>query len=594
MAGRETNGATRRGTLAGGLALAGLVATTSVRAAASARGALDALIADSARAEKGDPARFIDPLSTAWAEARRAARTAEQARLKAIDRDALDPVGRLAHDVFAYRLAEDLDEFDSGRSEIARLTPLDPSFGPQVEFPDAASGAGARFVTVQDYENGLTRLGDFAAYLGNVIVCLKQGLARGYVQPRIVVQNVLAEVDVMLALAPRDTPFFKPVLAMPGAIGPADRARFTGAYEAAIASAVLPGYRLWKQYLTETYLPVAREAPGLWAMKDGPKVYAAALRRHTTTDMTAAEIHRLGRSEVARIRRAMEAARAATGFRGDLHALFHHVRTDPTFYFTRPDDLLDRFRQIEARIWQGIPRLFNRRPRAPFEVRPLPSMGEARGTGYYNLGPPDGSSPGVLYFNMAMLGTRPIPTLETLTLHEGIPGHHFQGSLAQENTALPDILRFGHGGFTAYVEGWGLYSESLGKALGMFTDPWQWFGHLDFEMLRAVRLVVDTGLHAEGWSRQAAIAYMTDNTSMAAHDIAVEIDRYIADPGQATAYKVGELKLHALRDRAAARLGRRFNLRDFHDQVLMTGAMPLATLEAKIDGWIAAGGPAYG
>ena len=594
MAGRETNGATRRGTLAGGLALAGLVATTSVRAAASARGALDALIADSARAEKGDPARFIDPLSTAWAEARRAARTAEQARLKAIDRDALDPVGRLAHDVFAYRLAEDLDEFDSGRSEIARLTPLDPSFGPQVEFPDAASGAGARFVTVQDYENGLIRLGDFAAYLGNVIVCLKQGLARGYVQPRIVVQNVLAEVDVMLALAPRETPFFKPVLAMPGAIGPADRARFTDAYEAAIASAVLPGYRLWKQYLTETYLPVAREAPGLWAMKDGPKVYAAALRRHTTTDMTAAEIHRLGRSEVARIRRAMEAARAATGFRGDLHALFHHVRTDPKFYFTRPDDLLDRFRQIEARIWQGIPRLFNRRPRAPFEVRPLPSMGEARGTGYYNLGPPDGSSPGVLYFNMAMLGTRPIPTLETLTLHEGIPGHHFQGSLAQENTALPDILRFGHGGFTAYVEGWGLYSESLGKALGMFTDPWQWFGHLDFEMLRAVRLVVDTGLHAEGWSRQAAIAYMTDNTSMAAHDIAVEIDRYIADPGQATAYKVGELKLHALRDRAAARLGRRFNLRDFHDQALMTGAMPLATLEAKIDGWIAAGGPAYG
>jgi uncharacterized protein (DUF885 family) len=219
-------------------------------------------------------------------------------------------------------------------------------------------------------------------------------------------------------------------------------------------------------------------------------------------------------------------------------------------------------------------------------------MGEARGTGYYTLGPPDGSGPGVLYFNISMLSTRPIPTLETLTLHEGIPGHHFQGSLAQENTALPDILRFG-GDFTAYIEGWGLYSESLGKALGLFTDPYPWFGHLDFEMLRAVRLVVDTGLHAKGWSRDRAIAFMTDNTSMAAKDIAVEIDRYIAVPGQATAYKVGELKILALRQRAQTRLGDRFDIKAFHDQVLMTGAMPLAILEAKIELWIAAGGPAY-
>jgi uncharacterized protein (DUF885 family) len=424
--------------------------------------------------------------------------------------------------------------------------------------------------------------------------CLKAGLARGYVQPRIVVTNVLAQVEVMLALAPRDTPFFKPIAAMPQAIGEADRARLAQAYERVVATRILPAYRLWKTYLTETYLPAAREAPGLWAMKDGAKVYAAALRRHTTTDLDVETIHGLGLSEVARIRGEMEGARVATGHPGDLRALLAYVRTDPRFYFTRPEDLLARFKAIEARIWEGIPRLFNRRPRAPFEVRALPSLGEARGTGYYSLGPPDGVSPGVLYFNMAMLSTRPIPTLETLTLHEGIPGHHFQGSLAQENTSLPDILRFGGGDFTAYVEGWGLYSESLGKALGLFIDPWQWFGHLDFEMLRAVRLVVDTGLHAKGWSRERAIAYMTDNTSMAAKDIAVEIDRYIAVPGQATAYKVGELKLHELRRRSEAALGARFNIRDFHDQVLMTGAMPLAILEAKIDGWNAAGGPALG
>jgi uncharacterized protein (DUF885 family) len=327
-------------------------------------------------------------------------------------------------------------------------------------------------------------------------------------------------------------------------------------------------------------------------MKDGDKAYAQALRQHTTTTLTADQIHALGLSEVARIRAEMEEVRGQVGFKGDLHGFFDFIRTDPRFYFTRPEQLLDRFKQIEARIWQGMPRLFNRRPKAPFEVRPLPTLGATRGTGYYSLGKPDGSTPGVLYFNMSMLSTRPIPTLETLTLHEGIPGHHFQGSLAQENTALPDILRFG-GGFTAYVEGWGLYSESLGKQLGMFTDPYQWFGHLDFEMLRAVRLVVDTGIHAKGWSREKAIQFMTDNTSMAAKDIRVEIDRYIAAPGQATAYKVGEMRLHALADKAKAALGSRYDIKAFHDQVLMTGSMPLAILEAKIDRWIAAGGPAY-
>ena len=586
----ENSGPTRRGALGGVLALAGTAAAAQGRSDASA--ALDALIADSAR--RDDPGRFVDPLSRSYAEARLAAKTVEMARLEAIDRDRLSPVERLAYDVFAYRTREALDEFSSGRFEIARLTPLDPSFGLQVEFADAASGAGAPFRTVRDYDNGLARLDGFAGYLENTVACLKEGLAKGYVQPRVLVQNVLAQVDVMVALAPRDTPFYKPVAAMPPGIGPDDRARLAAAYEAVISKRVLPGYRLWKAYLTETYLPAARTAPGLWAMKDGARMYAAALRHHTTTELDAEAIHNLGLSEVARVRGELEAARVQTGYAGDLQALFAYVRGDPKFYFTRPEDLLARFKEIEARIWQGIPRLFNRKPRAPFEVRPLPALGAARGTGYYRLGPPDGVSPGVLYFNMAMLSTRPIPTLETLTLHEGIPGHHFQGSLAQENTALPDSLRFGQGQFTAYAEGWGLYSESQGKALGMFTDPWQWFGHLDFEMLRAVRLVVDTGLHAKGRTRERAIAFMTDNTSMAPRDIAVEIDRYIADPGQATAYKVGELKLHELRGRAERAFGARFNVRDFHDQVLMTGAMPLAILEAKIDAWIAAGGPAYG
>jgi uncharacterized protein (DUF885 family) len=591
--------------------LAGAVACATGAGAAHARDAdaearkLNQLIADSARAEgsldplaaarhgDGSASGFIDPLSDAYGDARLKAKTAERARLSAIDRGRLGPVEQIAYDVFRYKTDEALAAFSSGLFEIDRMTPLDPSFGLQVSFPDAASGAGAPFKTVQDYETGLLRLRGFSGYLTNTVSRLKEGVAKGYVQPKIVVLNVLAEVDEMLALSSRDTPFYQPLKTLPADIGAGDRVRLTAAYREIIETQVLPGYRLWKTYLSETYLPVARDAPGLWAMKDGARVYAAALRHHTTTDLGADAIHQLGLSEVARIRGELEAVRQTLGFPGDLHALFEHVRTDPRFYYTRPSDLLDRFKEIEARIWLGMPRLFNRKPKAPFEVRPLPSMGEARGTGYYTLGPPDGASPGVLYFNMSMLSTRPIPTLETLTLHEGIPGHHFQGSLAQENTALPDILRFGGDDFTAYIEGWGLYSESLGKALGLFTDPYQWFGHLDFEMLRAVRLVVDTGIHAKGWSRDRAIAFMTDNTSMAAKDIRVEIDRYIADPGQATAYKVGELKLLELRKRAQSKLGSRYNIKDFHDQVLMTGAMPLAILEAKIDGWIAAGGPAY-
>ena len=577
---------------------AGIAGLTGRRGAAAApsRDAdteLDKLIADSGDADRAlDPLRqvaFLDPLSDAYADRRLRNKTAEKARLDLIRRDSLSPTRRIAYDVFRYTLDEALNTFSSGTFVINRMTPLDPSFGLHVEFPDAFSGAP--YKTVADYELGLERLRGFGGYMGQAVARLNEGQANGYLQPKIVVANVLAQIELMLGLKVEETPFYKPVSAFPEDIPAADRTRLANAWRQVIESDVLGGFRLWKIYLEQIYLPVARDEPGLSAQKDGAKVYAAALRRHTTTGLGAEDIHRLGVSEVARIRGELERARQAVGFQGDLAALFEHVRTDPQFYYTKPQDLLDRFKEIEARIWQGIPRLFNHKPKAPFEVRPLPALGAARGTGYYSLGPPDGVSPGVLYFNMSMLSTRPIPTLETLTLHEGIPGHHFQGSLAEENTALPDILRFGlhaNGGFTAYTEGWGLYAESLGKALGMFTDPYQWFGHLDFEMLRAVRLVVDTGMHAKGWTRDQAIAFMTDHTSMAPKDIRVEIDRYIASPGQATAYKVGELKIQELRQRAEARLGVAYDIRDFHDQVLMTGAMPLAILEAKIDRWLGA------
>ncbi|MHC9419721.1 DUF885 domain-containing protein [Sphingomonas citri] len=552
-------------------------------AAADAR--LDPLGAARKGAAAGGPV-FVDPLSDAYATTLRANKSAELARLGAIDRAALPPVDQIAYDVFAYRLRQTLAYIADGSFKVAQLTPLNPSFGLQVEFPDFVAGPSAPFATVADYEDGLRRLDGFAGHLDQNVVRLREGLAQGYVQPRIIVENILRQVDALLAIPVDDSPFFKAVGRMPASVTPTDRTRLTLAYRAAIAGKVYPAYARWQRYLRETYLPRAPEAPGRWALKGGDALYAAELARHTTTARSADDIHRLGLSEVARIRGEMEQVRGTIGFSGDLHALFEHVRTDKRYYYTRPEQLLARFAAIEAQIWAAIPRLFHDRPKAPFAVRPLPALGEQRGTGYYRPGEPDGMSPGILYFNMAMLSTRPIPTLETLTLHEGIPGHHFQLTLARENLALPPLLRFGEA--NAYTEGWGLYAESLGRELGMFTDPMQWFGHLDMEMLRAVRLVVDTGLHAQRWDRQRAIDYMLANTSMAAKDVAVEIDRYIAYPGQACAYKIGELKFRELRERAAAARGASFDVRDYHRAVLDTGALPMDVLDAKISAWIAA------
>jgi uncharacterized protein (DUF885 family) len=290
--------------------------------------------------------------------------------------------------------------------------------------------------------------------------------------------------------------------------------------------------------------------------------------------------------EVDQLRQRLEAVRASIGFTDSLSALFAKVRADPRYYYHRPEDLLGRFRTIEAKIWVSIPKLFIDRPKAAFEIRALPVLGDTRGTGYYKPAAPGTGDPGILYFNMAMLRTRPIPTLETLTLHEGIPGHHFQIMLAREDGSLPDLLRFGS--WTAFDEGWGLYAETLGPELGMFDDPIQMFGHLDMAMLRAARLVVDTGIHAFRWDRARAIAYLSANTSMAAVDVAVEIDRYIATPGQACAYKIGELRLRDLRNRAERGMRQHFDVRQFHRQALNTGALPLDVLDRKIAAWIAA------
>lgn len=529
---------------------------------------------------------FIDPLGDEYAARLEENKRAELDGLDAIDRDSLPEGDQIAYDVFRYQAERAVGEFDAGVFEIRRKMPLNASFGLHVGFPDHMS-AGAAFNSVQDYEDGLAQLDGFIDFMNANVDRLRKGMAEGYHQPKVVVRNVVSQVEAFLALPVEESPLYAPVTRFPEAIAVDDRARLEAAYRDRVENGAYPAYDLWRVFLSEDYLPSATDGAGLWAMKDGDRVYSADLVRHTTTAMSAEEIHHIGVAEVARIRDEMERAKEAAGFEGDLDAFFEHIRTDPQFYYTEPADLIAHFERIDAQVWERMPELFSRRPRAEFEVRPLPALGDQRGTGYYRAGPPDASQPGVLYFNMAMLNTRPIPTLETLSLHEGVPGHHYQISLVQEDESLPDLLRFRLAPVTAYSEGWGLYAESLGPELGLFTDPYQWFGHLDMEMLRAVRLVVDTGLHALRWDRQRAIDYMLDNTSMAPRDVAVEIDRYITNAGQACAYKVGELKIQELRSRAAETLGEDFDIRQFHDQVLDTGALPLDVLEAKIDRWLA-------
>ncbi|MEY4376449.1 MAG: hypothetical protein RJB26_999, partial [Pseudomonadota bacterium] len=524
-----------------GLAWADEPATASAslrRLIAASEAASAALEALPRSAPAAGAAAFTDPLGERYFSSVEANARRDLAGLGSIDRAALSATEQVAFEVLDYNARTTTRRYETGLAEMARWVPLDATGGLQVEFPDYVSGAGAPFANLHDYTIGLERLHGFAGYLNTLVMRLEQGRKLGYLQPKVVVAKVIGQLEAMLALPAAETPFMVAFKRFPATVEANAQRRLAAACERLVAREVLPAYRRLAVYLKRTYLPLALDAPGRCALKEGERLYASELQFHTTTTANAAELHATGLAEVARYRAGMEEVRAQVGFKGDLAAFFDFIRKDPQFYYTRPEDLLKKFAEIEQRIWAGMPRLFARKPASPFEVRPLPALGAQRGTGYYRPGPPDGKSPGVLWFNMAMLDTRPIPTLETLTLHEGIPGHHYQINLVLEDATLPDNLRFG--GLTAYAEGWALYAESLGRELGMFTDPYQWFGHLDMAMLRAVRLVVDTGIHALGWERQRAIDYMLANTSMAPRDVAVEIDRYITWPGQACAYKAGE------------------------------------------------------
>jgi len=437
-----------------------------------------------------------------------------------------------------------------------------------------------------DYENNLKRHHEMTANVDCSIIRFREGLKAGVVDTKMTIQNVIDQLDLQLAQKPEESPYYGPARKFPPSISETDQGRLREAYVRTISTDLFPAYQRLRDFLRNEYLPQAREGAGLVHMKDGRRLYDFLIENSTTIKMTADEVHDLGLSEVARIRAAMVAISKEVGFAGSLGEFFTYLRTDQRFQPASAEWLRNRYYEIAKQVDNGIHSQFSSIPKAKLDIRPVePFREKTEPGGSYIVGTPDGTRPGVFYFNTYDLPSRTIVGVETLYLHEGAPGHHFQISLAQENEALPAFMRFG--GNTAYTEGWALYAETLGPELGLFKDPYQRFGNLNDEMLRAMRLVVDSGIHAKRWTREQAIAYMLENSGMSSTDATAEVERYIAIPGQALAYKIGALTIQRLKTKAQKELGARFDPREFHAQVLMTGALPLDVLERKVTDWIA-------
>ncbi len=591
-------------TAAASAAAADAMKAVSVEAAEKAKAAnaasLKKLFADSDEAElkrnpinalfRGDMRyadRLGDYISDSYYDGERAAAQDNLAKLAVIERAMLNPTDQIAYDVFKFNNNTALEGLTPDMLMLTATRPLNHFSGFHTFYPTFASGQGAApFKTVEDYDNNLKRHREFITLMDASLERFKQGEAGGVFETQMTIRNVIAQLDTQLKMKTVDSPYYGPIKMLPKDFSAADKARLTSEYGAIIKDGLNPAYTRMRDYLQKTYLPKARSTVGLSTMKGGPALYAKMIRDTTTVDMSADEIHTLGLSEVARIKTGMEAVKTQVGFKGTLAQFFEHLRTAPQFKPKSREALTQGYYDIGKIVDTKIGAFFSTLPKAPLKIQPYEEFREKyEAGGSYQNGTPDGSRPGIFYFNAYDLPSRTTPGMTTLYLHEGAPGHHFQISLAQENEALPPFMRFG--GNTAYVEGWALYSETLGFDMKLFDDPYQRFGTYSDEMLRAMRLVVDTGLHSKGWTREQAIKYMMENSDMGKTDATAEVERYIAIPTQALAYKIGALKIQELRKRAEAALGPKFDIREFHAQILMTGALPLKVLDTKINDWIA-------
>lgn len=500
-------------------------------------------------------------------------------RLAGISREALARSEQVSYDIFKYQTEMDIEGYPFEQYLIRTNTYSGIQNLEQIS-------TTLRFETVKDYDDWLARLDRLPAYVDQNVVLMRRGIERNVLLPKVIMQRVLRQLGTITTQKPEDNGFYRPFRDIPASFSEADRARLVSAGRAAVAGKVQPAYLTLKTFIEREYMPKAYDRIGAWQNRDGAEAYAYLARLYTTTSLTPREIHQLGLSEVQRIRGEMERIKSQTGFTGTLQEFFTFLRTDPRFFHKTPDALLEAYRATAKQIDPALVKVFRTTPRLPYGVIPIPdAVAPNTTTAYAEFGAADGSRPAYFFVNLYKPETRPTWEMMALTLHEAVPGHCFQGSLAQELPDMPDFRK--NAGFTAYVEGWALYAESLGDEMGLYDDPYAKFGQLTYEMWRAVRLVIDTGMHAMQWDREKAIRYFMDNAAKTELDVTNEVDRYISWPGQALAYKVGELKIKELRGRAEQRLGPRFDLKAFHDEVLLAGAMPLDVLERRVDGWIA-------
>ena len=502
-------------------------------------------------------------------------------RIGAIDAERLGRDDRLTFETFKLNLENNLEigEFPQYLLAINQFY----SFANQ--FAQLGSGTSAHpFATERDYRDFLSRIDGFVVLTDQAIANMRVGLDRNVTQPRVLMERVVGQLTALDRDFP-DSVFYGPIENLPADMPEALRDNLAGEFAGAYRDKLRPAYRKLRDFIRDEYLPGARTGVGLSELPRGEDWYATLVRHTTTTDLTPAEIHEIGLREVASIHGEMRQVMDEVGFEGELDEFFDYVKTEPSFFYDEPEQLIEGYRAMSDHVQSLAPKLFEIFPRAEFEVRAVEAFREASAAnGSYQSGTPDGSRPGVFFANTYNVGTRPKWEMESLFLHEAIPGHHYQISLQRELEDLPSVRRFG--GYTAFVEGWGLYAESIGKELGLYTDPYQYFGALNAELWRAIRLVVDTGLHAYGWTRRDVLDYMFENSAAGEASAVSEAERYMAIPSQALAYKIGELKIRELRTRAETALGEDFDVRGFHTRVLMDGALPLSLLEAKIDAWI--------
>ncbi|MBB1365200.1 DUF885 domain-containing protein [Pseudoalteromonas sp. SR44-5] len=505
-----------------------------------------------------------------------------QQRLAAIDQQQLTGQALLSYEILARDLALTIEGFQFP----SYLLPINQMSGAHNTFAGFGSAQSAQpFASYQDYENFVARAEGFVSWLSSVQDAMQQGVNEGIVLPKPLAEKLLPQFQAHIVTSAEQSLFYSPIKQLPEQFTAAQKQQLTDQYSALIMDKLVPAYTKMSEFLATTYIPNSRATVGYSDLPNGKAWYEYQIKKNTTLSLSADEIHEIGLKEVSRILNEMKKVKETVGFKGSLSEFFTHLRDSDEFYFDTPEQLIAAYEAVKLKIDARVPKLFNIAPKADYVVKAVEDFrAESAAGASYQSPAPDGSRPGIFYINTFNLKAQPKFLLETLSIHEAAPGHHFQIALQQEVQSLPEFRKFG--GYTVFAEGWALYAESLGKELGLFTDPYMWYGRLSDEQLRAMRLVLDTGFHAKGWTRQQGIDYMLANSSMALSDVTAEVERYIAWPGQALSYKLGQFKIQELRDYCKQALGDKFDIKEFHTQILIDGALPMPILEAKIKRWV--------